>query len=78
MVKLTKKQSKSYLLPAASYAGTAGLILNYSRRTGEPNAWPFGVMSVVVSGACLLVYSTRKTNFLVDTMVPKWLYGIKK
>ena len=79
MAKLTKKQSKSYLLPAASSAFLAGFLLTQSKRSGNLNPGPFGVLGLVTSGACLLVYSTRKTNLLADVLLqPKWLYGIKK
>ena len=79
MAKLTKKQSKSYLLPAASTAVTGGLILDQYRRHGNSLRRGFGVLFLVTSGACLLVYSTRKTNLLADVLLyPKWFYGIKK
>ena len=78
MAKLTKKQSKAYLLPAASYASGGAFVLDQYRRNGNSHAQFLGVIGLVVSGACLVVYSTRKTNLFVDFMVPKWLYGIKK
>lgn len=78
MAKLTKKQSKSYLLPAASYGASAGFLLTRSNRSGILNPRAFGVLGLVTSGACLLVYSTRKTNLFADIMVPKSFYGIKK
>ena len=78
MVKLTKKQSKSYLWPAVASALTGGLVLDQYRRSGNSNVRAFGVLNLIVSGGCLLVYSTRKTNLFVDYTVPKWLYGIKK
>ena len=79
MAKLTKKQSKSYLLPAASSAFLGGFLLTQSNRYEIFNPRAFGVLGLVTSGACLLVYSTRKTNLLADVLLyPKWFYGIKK